>query len=160
MQSVFVNRDGDSKERDATVNTVVERQKKICVDNQDFAPILNYCEGCANNGKVLLRFRRGAFEAGRPVRPTFTKTTHFGPVNPSYDTLKFFDMLCFMLSSLTFYHAVLTIMPPFIPNKYMYDKYVGQCDEKDDEDTKRWKAFSFATRDIMKDHMGDMELCN
>jgi hypothetical protein len=51
-------------------------------------------------------------------------------------------------------------MPPFIPNRYMYENYVDQCPKTDDEDTKRWKAFSFATRHMMKDHMGDMELCN
>jgi hypothetical protein len=50
-------------------------------------------------------------------------------------------------------------MPPFIPNKWMFDKYKEKCDEKDDETTKRWKCFSFACRDMMKDQM-KVELCD
>jgi hypothetical protein len=44
-------------------------------------------------------------------------------------------------------------MPPFIPNKFMYEKYAKECDEGDSDETKRWKAFSYACREMMKDKM-------
>ena len=90
---MFVNRDSESKkDRDAAVDEVIERQIAIVRDGQDFPPVLVFVEGANSNGEVLLKFRRGAFEGGYPVRPTYTKTTKFGPVNPSYDTLRFFDL--------------------------------------------------------------------
>jgi hypothetical protein len=55
-------------------------------------PILSFAEGVNNNGDYLLRFRRGAFTSGKPVRPCYVKFNKCGAINPTYDTMRFFDM--------------------------------------------------------------------
>ena len=100
-------------------------------------------EGANDNGTALLRFRRGAFEAGRPVRPCFLKFNKCGVINPTYDTMRFLDLLVFMISSLSMYHSTLNILPPFIPNKFMYDKYAGV------EGEEKWCAFACAARKML-----------
>jgi hypothetical protein len=83
-------------------------------------PLLAYVEGANDNGTTLLKFRRGAFEAELPVRPTFLTYTKCGSITPTYDVMNLVILFVFMISSFSLYHAKLNILPPFVPNEYMY----------------------------------------
>jgi len=106
-------------------------------------PLLSYVEGANDNLTTLLKFRRGAFEAELPVRPTFLTYSKCGNITPTYDVMQFLVLFVFLASSLTIYHARLNILPPFIPNEYMYTHCAGK------EGDERWNAFAYATRDMM-----------
>jgi len=109
-----------------------------------YNPILSFAEGVNNNGTHLLKFKRGAFESLYPVRPCYIVVNKCGTVNATYDVMRFFDLVCFMISSCTFYHAKLHILPPFIPNEYLFRNHCGK--EGGDE---KWGAMAWALRDLM-----------
>jgi len=44
---------------------------------------------------------------------------------------------------MTIYHATLNILPPFIPNEFMYQKHAGK------EGNERWNAFAYSCRDML-----------
>jgi len=90
-----------------------------------------------------MRFRRGAFMSDLPVRPCAVTIKKYGPVMPTYDILRFADLLCFVFSSFTFYQPTLHIMPPFIPNEYLFTNHA------DKEGPEHWQATAWATRDIL-----------
>lgn len=101
-------------------------------ERKNYAPILSFAEGVNNNMTHVLRFRRGAFMSGLPVRPCAVTIKKYGTVSPTYDVLKFADILCFIFSSFTFYRPVLHVLPPFIPNDYLYENH------KDKEGEEPW----------------------
>lgn len=81
--------------------------------------------------------------ADLPVRPIALTIDRIGPINPTYDIVKMGDMLCFIFSSFTFYKPTLHIMPPFIPNEYLFTQHA------DKEGPERWQSSAWAVRDII-----------
>ena len=79
-----------------------------------------------NNGTALLKFKRGAFASGYPVRPCFITVKKFGVVNPTYDVMRFFDIICLIAASCTCYHVTLHMLVPFQPNDYMYETHANK----------------------------------
>ena len=75
-------------------------------------------EGSTTNGTSLSRFKRGAFEGMRAVRPVFSKFNQ-QYMNPTYDVVPFFPWLFLIMSSFTFFRLELTIMPEFCPTDWM-----------------------------------------
>jgi len=110
--------------------------------------LLSYVEGANDNGISLLKFRRGAFEAEMPVRPTILTYNKCGNITPTYDVMQLLILWVMLISSCTVYHAKLNILPPFIPNEYMYT----HCANKEGDE--RWNAFAYATRDMMSKMTG------
>ena len=81
-----------------------------------------FAEGSTTNGTSLLKFKKGAFYAMRPVTPCYIK---FGNclVRPCYDILNFWHMVILLLSSFSIYSTHLYIMPNFVPNDYMIEHF-------------------------------------
>ena len=90
-----------------------------------------------------MRFRRGAFMSDMPFRPCVVSIKKYGTVNPTYDVLKLADILCFIFSSFTVYRPTLHVMPPFIPNDYLFENH------KDKEGPEHWQCSAWASRDII-----------
>lgn len=57
---LFVTREASDLERNAVVNSIVERQIQI-EQSDDYNPIVIFPEGGTSNGQYLLSFKRGAF---------------------------------------------------------------------------------------------------
>ncbi len=108
-----------------------------------YNPVCAFAEGVNNNGTHLLKFRRGAFASLLPVRPCFIVVKKFGIITPTYDVMRFFDLLCFLIASCTFYHAKLHILPPFVPNDYLYNEHAGKQGEE------KWETYAWALRDLL-----------
>ena len=68
----------------------------------------------------LMTFRRGAFSSGLPVRPVAMVIDQYGPVDPVYTVIRFFDLLCLIFSSFTLYRPTMHVLPPFVPNEYLF----------------------------------------
>jgi len=67
----------------------------------------------------LLKFRRGALAALRPVTPCFVKVS-YSMVSPTYESVEFFPWLILCLSSLGVFQSHVYIMPSFIPTDHMF----------------------------------------
>ncbi len=118
MQSLFV-KDGSS-----LTPQLVERVQYAHHFHEN-----NDCEGCAlclsqlvvfpegttTNGKALLRFRTGVFNAGCPVRPVLVKFPykHF---NPSWESMRFRPHFYRCLTQFR-NNVEFIILPPYIPSK-------------------------------------------
>jgi len=57
--------------------------------------------------------------------------------------MRLFDLFALMFSSLSVYHSTLHVLPPFVPNDFMYKEHIGK------EGDEPWTAFSWATRDLL-----------
>jgi hypothetical protein len=64
-------------------------------------------------------------------------------VSPTFDILPFKTLLVFMIASMGFYKSTLYVLPPFIPNDYLYEKHAGK------EGEEKWSNFAWAVRDAM-----------
>ena len=126
IQCVWIDRGAPKDQLDIMVEAVMERQRKIVVEKESFNPVLSFAEGVNNNGTHLLKFKRGAFQSLLPVRPCYIVVQKCGIVTPTYDVMRFFDLICFMISSCTMYRAKLHILPPFIPNDYLFREHGGK----------------------------------
>merc|ERR1711907_706772 len=69
-------------------------------------------------------------------------------VQPSYDVIPYQSLLVFMIASLGFYKATLYVLPPFIPNDYLWENHSTQ------EGTEKWSNYARAVRDIMSKAVG------
>lgn len=68
LQTISVNRD-EAASRDAVPNEIKRRAQ----DTNDWPVTGLFPEGTVSNGKFLLQFRAGAFQAGVPVQPVIVK---------------------------------------------------------------------------------------
>jgi len=64
--SFFVERGGDKEQRAKTLSKLVERQIQ---GERGERPVINmYPEGCTTNGSCIVKMKRGAFQALRPLK--------------------------------------------------------------------------------------------
>jgi 1-acyl-sn-glycerol-3-phosphate acyltransferase len=146
LNSVFANRAASSEERDKMCEEIIERQRQIIEEKSEHSPIVLFAEGVNNNGSALLRFRRGAFASLTPVRPMVAKVEFMGShtyVSPTYDIIPFKTLLIFMIASMGIYKSTLYVLPPFIPNDYLFETHVGK------EGEEKWSSYAWAVRDAM-----------
>ena len=64
-------------------------------------------------------------------------------VDPTYDIIRFWDLLTFMIASFGMYKATLYVLPPFIPNEYLWKTHAGK------EGEEKWSNYAWAVRDAM-----------
>jgi len=57
--------------------------------------------------------------------------------------MRFFDLLCLIAASCTFYHAKLHMLAPFLPNDYMYETHANK------QGPEKWETYAWAVRDLL-----------
>lgn len=121
IQCLYLKR-GDTKEnRLETLKRIKERQE---ISEQGLAPILHiFAEGCTTNGTKLIKFKRGAFDSLKAVKPIVLqyKTASWG-MSPVTDMLGFGVLvLCSLLSGyISVKHDQL---PVFKPNDFFWENH-------------------------------------
>ncbi len=73
---LFVNRGGTPEEKQKVLQQIKERQE---ISEKGLLPILHvYPEGCTTNGAVIIKFKKGAFAALRPIKPVVINYSNSG----------------------------------------------------------------------------------
>lgn len=103
--------------------------------------LLIFPEATTSNGLSILKFKRGAFEGMRTVRPCYAKISD-RMVWPGFDVVEFWALFIFISSSLCMYSCKIFIMPEFTPNQKMLDMHA----DKGSED---WEIFAECVREAM-----------
>ena len=87
----------------------------------DYPPIVVFPEGGTSNGKYLITFKKGAFYGLRAVQPIVLKYEweHF---SPAYDLLPI-SVTLIMSLSFPWYTCTMKILPPMLPNEYLYKEH-------------------------------------
>ena len=86
----------------------------------------------------------------RPVIPCYLK---FGDslVSPIYDCINFMHLSIYLFSSFSFYRTTLYIMPKFVPNAFMLNKFASKLEKND---PKPWEIYAWCVRDAMANSSG------
>ena len=72
-QSVFTVRGGTSEARQQTRQILEERQ--VQAEKGELPMVTLFPEGCTTNGQCMIKMKKGAFAALKPVRPLVFKYT-------------------------------------------------------------------------------------
>ena len=68
VQSIFMHRQtADKNDKKRLMQQILERQEQA--EKGEMPPLLIYPEGCTTNGKYIIKFKKGAFAALKPVKP-------------------------------------------------------------------------------------------
>ena len=86
------------------------------------APLCIFPEGACNNGLYLNKFRRGAFNSERAIRPFITEF-EWDSVSVGYDSLNGMHQIVLLFSQMTWLQTSLDIYPIFMPNEYLFTEY-------------------------------------
>jgi len=123
--SFFVQR-GDKNSRDSTVfflifikklSQIKDRVNEI-VGDEKVPQLAIFPEGGTSNGKYLLRFKRGAFEALEPIQPIYFE--YYSPYcNPACEVIPIHLNLLFMACQ-PFTMLTVHKMPVIYPTEFMY----------------------------------------
>ena len=73
LESIYISRAADQETKLATIKTIKDRANAIENECQPWNPFLVFPEGTTSNGTHMLKFKRGAFEAMKTVRPCYVK---------------------------------------------------------------------------------------
>ena len=79
LESIYIDK-SDSVQRVNALGILKERAVQIEEHCQNWNPFCIFPEGAATNGTHILKFKRGAFEAMRTVRPCYISFTQSGLV--------------------------------------------------------------------------------
>lgn len=138
INCIYVNR-SDAKNRNLVLEKIDERQREYLKNSKNMNPLVVFPEGTVTNGKYILKFKKGAFNALLPIKPFVIKQS-FAPLDVSIGacgTLPcFVRILCYLYHNITVYE--LPIIRPTDQMKHNFDK-----------DTEEWEMFSEVTRNIM-----------
>ena len=98
-------------------------------------------EGTTTNGKYLMNFKRGAFEAMRTCVPCISKFSycHYAP---TWEVISVPDLIIMWLCHSGLMLNTLYILPPFVPNQYMLEKHA-------DKGEAEWEIYAWCVRDII-----------
>ena len=89
----------------------------------EYQPLCIFAEGTTTNGTALMNFKRGAFQAMKPVIPVVTEmSTIPGTFTCCYDVLPVLPLILISMCSFTFSHIKVRVLPPFSPNEYLLEK--------------------------------------
>ena len=145
LQSVYIDK-SDVNQRENALGILKERAVQIEDEGSTWNPFCIFPEGTTSNGSHILKFKRGAFEAMRTVRPCYiTVTKRF--YSSCYDVLGFWEYVILLMSSLCVYTCTVHILPEFTPNEIMLQKHA----DKGQED---WEIFAECVRDMMSKQSG------
>ena len=116
------------------------------MNTKDMLPIMVFAEGGTTNGTAIMKFKKGAFHSEKTVKPIYLEYS-FGTVNPAFDTIQFFVLAIFNLSSPGGIHCTVNKLPNFTPNEFLFENHK-------DKGKERWEIFAWAVRDALLDVSG------
>ena len=146
LSSMYISRGGTPEQRDIIVESIVERQRLIEKPNSGYPMLAVFAEGTTTNSTVLFPFKRGAFQAMKPVVPSFV-TYETGQVRPIYDCASLLWLSVMIFASLQWNKVTLNAMPEFRPNQHMLDRHR----DKGGDD---WQVFAWCVRDAISRQSG------
>ena len=146
LQSIYISRAADEASKKATIKTITDRASAIEDDCEPWSPFMVFPEGSTSNGSHLLKFKRGAFEAMRTVRPCYFKISD-RMFWPGWDVIEFWPLFILVASSLCCYTCTIYMMPEFTPNEKMLEMHA----DKGSED---WEIFAECVREAMAKQSG------
>lgn len=86
IQCIFIDRvTSDRSTLTEAVKKITDRQLEA--EQGLFPPLIIYPEGATTNGKSILKFKRGAFAALRPVQPIVMQYWTAGSVSAAQDII-------------------------------------------------------------------------
>jgi lysophosphatidylcholine acyltransferase/lyso-PAF acetyltransferase len=119
METIFVER-GDGKSRQKTLDAI---EQHCTAWTPGSRPLLIFPEGTTSNGEGVLEFKKGAFVAGKPVRPVIlVYTGQWDPASTTYRDVgtgpqKVSDAEWTAQFLVHFIHSVhVRVLPPYVPN--------------------------------------------
>lgn len=141
MQSLYVDRGSSQEVRDKIIQSFIDRQEAVELDQQSFNPLLVFAESTTSNGTRVLPFKRGAFTAMRTITPSCIQIAG-GQVKPTYDSILLLPQAILMLSLLNIRIGRIKIMPDFTPNAHMLEKHA-------DKGSEPWEIYAWCVRDVI-----------
>ena len=98
LDSIYINRDAAKADafankeikvenfiKSSSLDSIIERQELIEKTGK-YAPLVVFAEGATTNNTALLKFKKGAFVAGKRCLPILMEWK-VGTVHPAYDTI-------------------------------------------------------------------------
>ena len=76
---------------------IAERQEAV-EKTAKFSPLIIFPEGGTTNGRYLLKFKKGAFNAKKRIQPIILKYTVNGSLSPAYDIMEILPLFIMQLS--------------------------------------------------------------
>mmetsp|Transcript_14241 Transcript_14241/g.15920 ORF Transcript_14241/g.15920 Transcript_14241/m.15920 type:complete len:278 (+) Transcript_14241:275-1108(+) len=117
LNCYYINRESTKETKDKIITDLIQRQEDIDSGKDKF-PLIIFPEGTTSNGLKMMEFKRGAFEAMKPVKPISVKYRGHN-FHPTYEVLPFPVHVILMLSQL-YSSLELLYFPIFVPNDYMF----------------------------------------
>ena len=139
LHSIFVDRSSkDSK--DNILDIIMDRQNQYYT-GKPTTPFMIFPEGTTNSGRHLLPFKKGAFNALLPLKPTIILPNLYPNFHLAVGSS---DVGCNYLRSLSnLYNKVEYYeLPVLKPNDYMYQNFGNLGKEK-------WEIYAEVAREIM-----------
>ena len=84
LSSLYIERAGTPEERDKIVDAMIDRQAIIEKEDSEWPLLAIFPESTTTNGQYLLPFKRGAFQAMKPIVPSYL----------TYNFKTIFDIRC------------------------------------------------------------------
>lgn len=147
--SICIPRGGSEEERAFTLQEIGKRQQLI-EEGSGYQKFLIFAEGGTTNGTAILKFKKGAFFAEKPVTPVVMKYQYVF-FNPAFDTIDFLSLVLLHLC-LACFKCTIQVMPDFKPNDYLFETHANQGKD-------RWEIFAWAIRDSMI-NAGNLKPCD
>ena len=88
-----------------------------------------YAEGGTTNGEYLTRFKRGAFNALKPVLP-FSINWNWTYVSPAFDVIGFVELVILLLACGQISTCITKRYPLFVPNEYLFKTHADKGKDK------------------------------
>lgn len=127
MQTLWLDRSQGKKGGDHVRDQLIQRQKDITEGK--YSNICVFAESFSTNGKFMCRFKQGAFCSLLPVQPMVLKYSGYPEPPTQCCLIMSWSMIYALFGTLYTYHERL-VLPPFIPNDYMFEKFKDKGTEK------------------------------
>ena len=119
---------------------ILDRQQ--ATERGEFPITTIFPEGCTTNGSCIVKFKKGAFAALRPLKPIVFRYWNPSSISCTQDIAGFFfhslvTMACIFIT------ADIQYMPVFAPNDYFWEHHWEEGKEE------KWEAFARVVREIM-----------
>ena len=101
LQSIYIDK-SDVTQRTNALSILKKRAVQIEEHGESWNPFCIFPEGTTTNTTAIAKFKRGAFEAMRTVRPCYIEITKRW-MNPSYDVIDFWEFVILVISGLCAY---------------------------------------------------------
>ena len=101
LQSIYIDK-SDVTQRTNALGILKKRAVQIEANGESWNPFCVFPEGTTTNSTAIMKFKRGAFESLRTVRPCYIEITKRW-MHPSYDVLDFWEFVILVISGLCAY---------------------------------------------------------